>query len=399
MAEGTVGDMRVLVAHSFYRLAGGEDRYVDQQVGLLARRHDVELFARRNEDLGGGLATATRMVYARALREEAQQVVRNLRPDVVHLHNAYPSLGPALHLAAQREGVPLVMTVHNYRLRCPNGYMFTEGAPCRRCEAGLYAHAVAHHCFASPAQAAGYAVALWTHRFLLGLDRKVALFIAPSEFVRARMLEWGFPPERVTVVRNFTDTFAPLAQPGTYGTYLGRLSDEKGLDVLLRALAEAGDPPFRLIGDGPARGSLQALAARLGLAHTEFCGQVAPSRVPSLLRAARFVVFSSVWDENAPIAALEALAAGRPLLVTRTGGLPELVAEGEGLVCEVGDVSGLAANVRALQGDDQLCARLGEGARRRAGAEFTPERHLERLEAAYDRVAKSTKTGARSKSA
>jgi glycosyltransferase involved in cell wall biosynthesis len=378
--------MRVLVAHAFYRLAGGEDRYVTQQLELLGGRHEVELLARHNTDLGSGAATAARMTFSRRLRTEAEEAVRGFRPDVVHLHNAYPALGPAVHLAAERTQTPLVMTVHNFRLRCPNGYMFTEGAPCRRCEGGNYAHAVVHRCFPSRGQAASYAVGLWVHRFVLRLENEVALFITPSEFVRRRMLEWGVAASRVTVVRNFTTIPPSSSEPGEFGMYLGRLSSEKGLDVLLRALVEAGDPPFRIVGDGPVRAALASLAAELGLRRTQFVGPVEPADVPPLLRRSRFVVFSSVWDENAPLAALEAMAAGRPLLVTRTGGLPELVSQGEGLMCEVGDSSGLAANLAKAMQQDELCAQMGERALQRARAEFTPGRHLEQLEAAYARV-------------
>jgi glycosyltransferase involved in cell wall biosynthesis len=388
--------MRVLIAHSFYRLQGGEDRYVEQQLEVLGRAHEVELFARHNKGLPGGLASAARMTFARQLLAEAEEAITRFRPDIVHLHNAYPSLGPAVHLAAERTRTPLVMTVHNFRLRCPNGYMFTEDAPCRRCEGGLYVHATLHHCFPSRAQAASYAVGLWVHRFVLKLERRVALFIAPSEFVRTRMLEWGMPAERVRVVRNFTSFPLGSPDPGAYGMYLGRLSAEKGLDVLLRALEQAGDPPFRIVGDGPERDALGALAGALGLRNTEFLGQVPADRVGPLLARCRFVVFSSVWDENAPIAAMEAMAAARPLLVTRTGGLPELVAGGEGLECERGDVRALAASLARVVGEDELCLQMGARAVERARAELTPERHLERLEAAYEAVLATRAVSSRS---
>jgi glycosyltransferase involved in cell wall biosynthesis len=378
--------LRVLIAHSFYRLPGGEDRYVSQQVPLLARRHDVELLSRHNTDLGGGIATAARMTMSRREQRRVEVALDRFSPDVVHLHNAYPSLGPAVHLAAHRRRVPLVMTVHNFRLRCPNGYMFTEGAPCRRCEGGMYAHAVLHRCFPSRSQSATYASALWLHRFVLRLQDKVDLFVTPSEFVGRRVVEWGIPEARVMVVRNFTAFALGRAAPGDYGLYLGRLSGEKGVDVLLRALREAGDPPFRVVGDGPLKEPLARLARDLGLRRVQFTGQVPGDDVPGLLRSARLLALPSVWDENAPIAALEAMTAGRPLVVTRTGGLPELVRGGEGLQCEPGDVQGLAACIRSLFEDDRLCLQAGERALARAASELSPEQHLDRLEGAYERA-------------
>jgi len=378
--------VRILIAHSFYRTPGGEDGYVRQQMELLRERHTVELLARQNAELSGGLSTVRGMTFSRGSNDDVESMVRDFRPDLIHLHNAYPSLGPSVHLVAAKRAVPLVMTVHNFRLRCPNGYMFTEGESCRRCEKGLYHNAVTHRCFPSRSQAAGYATALWAHRFLLRLDRKVSLYITPSEFVRRRMLEWGFEASRVEVVRNFTPVHEDSVEFGDYGLYLGRISSEKGIDVLLHALKEAGDPPFRIAGDGPILEDLEALAGRLGLQKTEFLGRLSRADVLPTLRRSRFATLPSLWDENAPLAALEAMALGKPLLVSRTGGLMELVANGEGLSCPVGDVAALASALRELSTNDELCRELGSQASKRARAEFRAEAHLARLEEAYERI-------------
>jgi glycosyltransferase involved in cell wall biosynthesis len=386
--------VRILVAHSFYRLPGGEDRYVETQVPLLRTRHDVVVVRRANENLPGGIPTAARMTYSRREQARVEHAIDGFRPDVVHLHNAYPSLGPAVHLAAQRKGVPLVMTVHNFRLRCPNGYMFTEGAPCRRCERGMYVHAVVHRCFPSRAQGASYATSLWLHRFVLRLQDRVALFLSPSEFVRRRLVEWGIEARRVEVVRNFTDVRGEPAAPGGFGAYVGRLSSEKGLDVLLRALARAGDPPFEIVGDGPLRGELEALAGALGLARTRFTGLLPHEEVVAVVGRARFVAFPSLWDENAPIAAMEAMAMGRPLVVTNTGGLPELVGGGEGLLCEPGDRDGLAAAIATLMEDDDLALAAGRRAHAHARRQLSPEPHLAALERCYESVVSGLEAGA-----
>ena len=232
--------MRILVAHAFYRQAGGEDRYVMRQIDLLRRRHEVRLLAERNEALASDVRTAVKMVYSRAMRQRAEREIREFRPDVIHLHNPYPALGPAVHLAVRQLGSPLVMTVHNHRLRCPNGLMFTEGRMCRRCEDGVYASAVLHGCFADPRQSAAYATALWVHRFALRLHEAVSLFVAPSLFMRDRLVQGGFT-QRIVAIANPVDAEEVVSPPGTFGVYIGRLSAEKGVDVLLRALSHAGD--------------------------------------------------------------------------------------------------------------------------------------------------------------
>jgi glycosyltransferase involved in cell wall biosynthesis len=376
--------LRILVAHSSYRLAGGEDRYVTQQVDLLRRYHDVEVLMQSNVDLTHSVGTAARMIYSANQAAKAEILFRSFRPDVVHLHNPYPSLGPAVHIAAKRQGVPLVMTVHNLRLRCPNGLMYTQGQPCRRCESGNYANAVVHRCFPSSSQAAAYGSALWIHRFLLRLERMVDLFLAPSDFIRRRLLRWGIQDRRVRMIRNFVADIARApTQPGAFGLYVGRLSEEKGLQSLLAALASAGDPPFRIVGDGPLESELAALADRVGLTRTRFVGRLDVDQVREHLREARFLVMPSECDENAPLALLEAMGCGLPVVVTRRGGLPELVARGGGIVCEPGDVADLAGTLTTLMRDEGLCRALGLQALTIAMEEFTARRHRLSLEDAY----------------
>lgn len=392
--------MRVLIAHSFYRQAGGEDRYVRQQVALLREAYETRLLERENLGLPGGVRTATHMLYSRAEVRSVTAAMRDFGPDVVHVHNTYPSFGPAVHLSASRLHVPLVMTVHNLRLRCPNGVMFTEGERCRRCEAGAYYNAVLHGCFAERSQAAGYAAALWTHRFVARLEDRVQLFVAPSRFMAEQVQAWGIPAARTVVVRNFTDLALGEPGGGDGGLYLGRLAPEKGVADLLRALQAAGDPPFRIAGDGPEAASLRALADELGLRHTSFVGLLDREQVTEAIRRARYVAFPSVWDENAPLAALEAMAAGRPLLVTRRGGLPELVDDGGGVICEVDDpVTSLAAGIGRLQDDPAFAASEGAKAMALAGEAFRPERHLADLSAVYARVTHAGAQGAGSAAA
>jgi glycosyltransferase involved in cell wall biosynthesis len=382
--------VRILIAHSFYRLAGGEDAYVQRQVELLRRQHDVTLLERSNRTLPGGARSALRMIWSPSTTSDVETGIARFRPDVVHLHNAYPSLGPAVHLAAKRRGVPLVMTVHNARLRCPNGLMFTQGSTCHRCENGLYAHAVVHGCFPSRAQAAAYAAGLWVHRFPLALERRTAIFVAPSAFMAGQLTRWGIRVERVATVPNFTPTRPDATpEPGAYGLYLGRLAGEKGLDVLLRALAEAGDPPFRIVGTGPLEPGLRKLASEFRLRNTEFVGHLSPQDVDQNLRAARFVALPSVCAENSPLAALEAMAAGRPLLVSAAGGLPELAADGRGTTCPVGDPGSLARAIAALMRDDERCRDAGSRGLEYAESNLDPEVHRQRLEAVYERASRN----------
>lgn len=378
--------MRILVAHSFYRVSGGEDRYVREQVELLRDNHEVALLSRSNEELEPSPVLALRMTFSPSEYAAVSRTIRRFQPDVIHLHNAYPSLGPAVHLAARRHGIPIVMTVHNFRLRCPNGLMFTEGSACQRCVGGAYWNAVVHECFPTRSQASAYAVALSAHRLWFRLEDVVDCFIAPSQFMADRLMSWGIPSDRITIVRNFTASHPPTTPPGRNGLYLGRLSAEKGVDVLLDGLARAGNPPFEIAGSGPAGNDLRRRAAELGLTNVTFLGQLDSKGVVDALRRARYVAVPSAWDEPLGLVALEALAAGRPVIGTATGGLKEIVDKGGGIVTPPGDADALAAAIRRYVDDDELVAAAGERARTFAASEFTPHRHLAALEQLYANV-------------
>jgi glycosyltransferase involved in cell wall biosynthesis len=381
--------LRILLAHSFYRRLGGEDRYVMRQLDLLSQRHQVELLEARNRDLKPGIQTVAAAAYSKHRKEQAAKTIRDVDPDLVHLHNPYPSLGPAVHLASRELGIPLIVTVHNFRLRCPNGLMFTEGAICRRCEHGVYLSAVVHRCFPDRSQSAAYAAFLWFHRFVLHLDDQVAKFVAPSQFMRNRLIDWGIPTERTETIPHFVEPLREPSSPGSAGVFIGRISPEKGVDVLLRALSLAGDPVFRIAGDGPVRLQAEALARDLGLRRTEFLGALSVQHVHELLEESRYLVMPSIWEETFGLSALEAMAHARPIVVTALGGLPELVRDDVGLTCVPGDAKNLAEKITILERDDEFCRSAGEQAWNLCRREYSPEVHLDRLETMYQTCLRS----------
>jgi glycosyltransferase involved in cell wall biosynthesis len=376
--------MRILMAHSFYRVRGGEDTFVERQVDLLRTAgNEVRLEARSNADLPDAVTTALQMTLGTREHRRIDRAIERFQPDVIHVHNPYPSFGPSIHLAARRAGVPLVQTVHNARLRCPNGLMFTEGAQCRRCEGGAYQNAVLHRCFPSRAQAATYASALWTHRFALRTDDRVDTFIAPSRFVQGRLADWGISADRVALVRHFTVGSEAPPDVGLAGLYIGRLSAEKGVDVLLRALAALDDPPFEVVGDGPDEVTLRGLAAALGLERTRFLGRLDGDGVISALERARYVVMPSRSEETAGLAGLEAMGWGRPLVATALGALPELVADGRGRSCPAGVVAPLAEAMGGYVADSFSAQADGARAWAFVRDECSPGRHIASLIDAY----------------
>lgn len=372
--------MRILVVHAFYRTPGGEDRYVEQLVELLGRGHDVELLSTNNDDLAD-VEAARKMLFPGSTARTIETAVERFRPDVMHVHNTYPSLGAAPHIVARRKLIPLVMTVHNHRLRCPNGYGFTEGESCRRCISGNHVHALLHPCFPSRKQAVGYATALWLDRFVRRVERSVDLFIAPSEYMAEQLRGWGVR-SRIQVIRNFSEERPLSNATGDRGYFAGRLSSEKGLDVLLTALKTAGDPGFDVLGDGPLRYDLEEIARTLDLTNVRFHGRVDRDELARVIGEARYSVMPSLSDENAPLAVFESLSAGVPTIVTDRGGLPEL---GQTVV-PAHDALALAEAIDRLRTDDDLHSSMAAAGRRFAAENLGPRIHLGLLESAYDSV-------------
>jgi glycosyltransferase involved in cell wall biosynthesis len=222
---------------------------------------------------------------------------------------------------------------------------------------------------------------------MLNMESRVSMFIAPSDYISQMLGKWGISRSRVRVVRNFTPRISERPSAlGMYGTYLGRLSREKGVHILLHALKTAGDPPFKIIGSGPDSSFLHRLASTLKLRRTVFVGRLREAAVADALHDARFTVIPSISAENAPLAAIESMALGRPLVASSLGGLPELAEGGRGCVVPAGDVSALASGIDSYMRNGSECAMAGAAAHAFARRELSPTRHLELLEEAYDEL-------------
>lgn len=385
--------MRIAFFHNRYRERGGEDVVVDAQVELLAKAgHEVSLFSvdNREEIRGwrGALRAARRARWNPDIPERAIAFLDSHSPDVVHVHNTFPVLSGALHHTLAEWGVPVVQTLHNYRLVCANAALLRNGVTCTQCIPQGPWHAVRHGCYrGSRIQTAVWAEMTTHHRKLRTWEDCVDLFTTPSGFARRLLVDAGLPAERVRVVPNpVLDPGAP-APPGEGAVYVGRLSPEKGVDRLLDAWRTLPGLRLRIAGTGPEEARLRALAA--DLPQVEFLGHVSHDGALTAMAESAFVVAPSLWYETFGMVVLEAMACGRPVVVPSGGALAELVDPGRtGLHYESGSVESLAEACAMLAGDASLAAAQGDEARSSYEDDFAPDRVVERLEALYRTVAR-----------
>ncbi|PWU24586.1 MAG: transferase [Candidatus Rokuibacteriota bacterium] len=371
--------MKILILHSRYRSGpvSGENRVVDDEVRLLRDAgHEVEAWQPGTEDGTSATRLAEDAIWSRSATHGVRRLVAMTEADIVHVHSLYPRLSPAVLRTVPR-AIPVVMTLHNFRLMCLPATYLRGGAICEDCASRLPWRGVMHACYRDSRSASGaLALSLAIHR-LLGTFSRVDQFLAVSQFVREKHVEAGLPDSRVAVKPNFAWPTARRSGAGGPLLYVGRIAPEKGLDTIIRALPASLE--LVVAGDGPDRARLESQAS----SNVRFLGQVDTADVESLLRSARALVVPSRWYEGQPRAIVEAFAAGVPVLASRIGGLPELIEDGvDGYLVEPSEVPAWRAALYRFA-DDAEAQRLGDGAYRKWKASFTPPTALSGLEAAY----------------
>jgi glycosyltransferase involved in cell wall biosynthesis len=384
---------KVLVVHNRYRsrFVSGENRMVEQEVELLRRAGDTVVpYVRESDeiaDFGSGARAwlPARVVWSPQDRRALTRLVARERPDIAHVHNTFPLISPSAIHALASLGIPTVMTLHNFRLFCANGLLFRDGHPCEECLGSSPLPGVVHGCYrGSRAATAPIALSTTAHRWL-GTWNRVASFVTLSSFAREKVIAGGLPPARVVVKPNFVQPPSRVRKgPGAQYVFLGRLTPEKGADVLVSAWsAELGR--LLVAGDGPERRGLEQQARAHG-GTVRFLGSLSPQECGELLRSARALVVPSRAYEGFPVAVVEAYAHGVPVIAPAHGAFPEVVEDGvTGLLFRAGDAADLRARMRTLA-DPQRSLEMGAAARHAYETRYTPERNLRALHAIYGRA-------------
>lgn len=391
-APASAAPASVLLIHNAYQRPGGEDEVFAEEASLLeSRGHRVLRYTAHNDSVAamGRAALAGKTLWNQEAYRELRSAIRRGRPDVVHFHNTFPLVSPAGYHAAAAEGVPVVQTLHNYRLLCPNGLFFRDGGPCEDCLGKRLAWpAVAHGCYRGSRPASGAAAAMLSaHRALGTWTRKVDAYIALTEFAREKFVAGGLPEERIFVKPNFVGRDAGAgAGTGGYALFVGRLSREKGVGTLLSAWERMGDeaPLLKVAGDGPLSDAVAAAAKAPGI---ERLGHRTPREVRSLMKDAAMLVFPSECYETFGKVVVESFSAGTPVVVADGGATAELVEPGRtGLRFRSGNSADLADKVASLARRPRELEGMRRSARAAFEERYTAGRNHEMLAEIYARA-------------
>lgn len=417
--------MKVLQVDKFYFIKGGAERYMFELSQLLkAHDHTVIPFSMKhplnfstpyarffvenidfhpNSLLGSlvnGYKTAKRLFYSVESRRKIERLIQQNLPDIAHLHMIEHQISPSILDSLKRYSIPIVQTVHQYKLICPNYLLFNplRGEICEKCIEGRYFRAFLSRCHKNSLLQSGLvALETYLHRFLR-IYEKVDIFLAPSHFMRKKLIEGGIPPQKVRHLFYTLNLNEYPCQPSyeNYFVYYGRLSAEKGLFTLLKAVEKVRGVKLLIIGDGPLRESLVRVVKQRNLTpKVEFCGYMGKEEIKGIVGRAKFVVVPSEWYENSPLVIYESFSMGKPVIGSRIGGIPELVDQDvNGLLFEPGHPEDLAEKIQLLwETPVERIREYGRAAREKAEKEFSPQVHYQRLLSVYEELLSGQRDG------
>ena len=387
--------MRILVVHNFYQQGGGEDESTKCELHLLRKRgHDVRLYSRHNDEiktyslLRKGLLFFEPMWSWKSYRE-VKRVIQEFKPEVVHFQNFFPLVSPSAHYACAESDIPIIQTLHNYRLLCPVGSFFRNGGVCEECLVHSLWRGVRYGCYHdSRIQIASIVLMLKTHRLLNTWQERVDAFITLTDFSRRKFIEEGLPASKLFIRPNFLHKDPGIGRGlRHYALFVGRLSEEKGLTTLLEAWRGLPEVPLKIIGDGPLRPQLEEFVRQHALMQIELVGFVPADVVLEYLKRASFLVMPSVWYETFGRTIMEAYATGTPVIASRLGAMADLVEEGRtGLLFNPGDADDLIAKVQYALEYPAERLHWGREARRAFEQKYSADVAYEKLMEIYAQV-------------
>ncbi len=381
--------MKILLCHNAYQLKGGEDHVVAAEHQLLLDHgHEVILWTLDNDAIAsvvGKIKTGLRVSYSESSKHELISLIRKHQPNIVHVHNFFPLMTPSVYDACLEERVPVVQTLHNYRLFCANGLLLRKGKVCELCLGGNPYQAVKHQCYRHSAlQSFAVARMIHRHRKQQTFVGKVSRFIVLTEFAKKKFVEYGLPDEKITVKPNFlvdqTVTSQSVVRDPTV-LFVGRLSEEKGIETLL-SIAKKSDLTIKVIGGGPLRDQVQSCAA------IDYLGELTKGQVAEQMRKAAVLVMPSIcYEAGFPLVLMEAMQSGLPIVATDLGGMAEIIEHNKtGLKVPSNNPQAFIQAIKSLMTDKTRWQSMSEAGKRLVDDRYRAEENARQLLAIYKDV-------------
>lgn len=400
--------MRILHINKYLWLSGGVERYLfDVADACTAQGHEILYFSQadpRNRPTAqddyfvpsldyatAGLAQAKtifeRTLYSREVKDKLATLIRDQKPDIAHVHQLYHHLSPSVLDALTEANIPIVQTVHDYKLICPNYRLYSpqEQSTCTRCVQGDYSHCLKHKCIKGASIPSALAkFEMRHHKRKQYYERAVDKFICTTQFVKNRLGDSPLPSDKLIHLPLYIDldAYTPTDTYEPYLCYVGRLAPEKGLLTLIHAMQSNPNTPLKIIGDGPMRAECEALVAELGLTNIELLGFLERDAMTPILGRSSGLIIPSEWYEPCGLTAWEAHALKRPVIGANIGGIPESIVDGEsGLLFESGNAEDLSNNIQILMSQPDKAQSMGQAGYSQVHA--ICDAHLERLQQVY----------------
>ena len=390
-SDSLVRPLNIIAVHNRYLMAGGEDQVFESEVELLRDHgHQVRQVEEKNtypDSLPKKIGMAMDCIWSRRWYHEVRALLQECRPDIVHVHNFFPRISPSIYYACRREGVPVVQTLHNFRLLCASAELYREGKVCEECLQHGMLRGVRYGCYqGSRLGTAALTLMVGVHRRARTWSSMVDCYIALTEFSRGKLIAGGLSADRIRVKPNFVlPDPGPKTGKGDYALFVGRLVKSKGAPTLIEAWKGLPEVPLHIIGDGPCREEIESAQRSGQLPSVTYRGRLPRAETLSAMKKARFLVFPSEWYEGFPVTLAEAFACGVPVVGSKLGAMEEIIADGvTGLHFQVADIADLRQKVQwAWQHSDET-EEMGRRARREFEEKYTAKRNISMLEESYE---------------
>ena len=404
--------MKVLLVSNFYYGRGGDCTYLFSLKKLLEEKgHSVVIFSMhhpQNYDsefskyfvsyisfpdelkhfsLSAAFDVLSRTVFSLEAKLKIEKLIEEEKPDIAHLQNIYHHITPSIFYSLKKNNIPIVWTLHDYNTICPNTSFLSNDMICERCKKWKYYWPSIVKCKKNSFSASTMAAIETTLHRIMNVNDLIDVFITPSQFLRNKLIEYGFNGDNIECLNNFIDVELDDEDidSGDYYLYVGRLSQEKGLKTLIDAALKTDSGKLKILGDGPLREELKSyIASKTTDSSIELLGHIEHKEVIKLLKGCRFVILPTECYENFPYSIIEAFACGKPVIGSRLGGIPEIVRNWEtGLLFEAGDSDNLSLKIKFLMNHPSKAVEMGEAARKFVEQELSRDKYYDRLTDIY----------------